>query len=270
MAQKHRRTTKKDPTVKQKKLENRRNAQKKIDVNLEKLKDFNIEFKTPNRHLKCLFINGYNHFYSAFILGKKGLRCQSFNCLRFGLESIWLGLVLQKSPLLTAHWTFGTGDEETRKNIKKLEGPKSLRKELGEEGRLKIQDRHDIYSALSDKSHTKLASIAVLTMNNDHDYDNSVECIPMEGLIGDFNVAKTLQAVDFVLNVALAEIEDYLGYGFFEDKWKYNRMDIIHISQQAYGDKKRATDPHISSHNHPGRDGIQAAALLSTIRSGRI
>lgn len=264
MTQKRRRTLKKESTAKKKKLEHRRNIQTKIDVNLKILKDFNIEFQTPNRHLKCLFINGYNHFYSAFILGKKGLRCQSLNCLRFGLESIWLGLVLQKSPLLTVQWAFGTGDEETIKAIKNLERPASLRKKLGEEGRLKIQDRNDIYSALSDKSHTKLASIAVVTL------DNTVECIRMGGLEGDFNIAKTLQAVDFVLNVALAEIEDYCGCEFFEEKWAYNKLDIFHISQQGYGDKNRMTDPQISSHNHPGSDGVQAAALLDAIKSGRI
>lgn len=247
-----------------KKIELRRDVQKTIEVYLKKLEIFIDDYQLSNSYLKCIFINGYNHFYSGYVLGKKGLRCQSLNCLRFGLECVWLGIYLQKHPLLALEWAFGTGDKDALNHIKELEKPVTLRKRMGEEGRLKIEDRNDIYKALSDKSHTKMASIAILTMNY------STECIPVGGLKGNFNVTKVIQAVRIVLEFALAEIEDYLEHSFFEDEWKYNRLDIIHISQGAYGDKDKITDPHISSQNHPGNDGINAAALLETIRKGHL
>ena len=264
MAQIRGRTAKKEPSENQKKRELRREVQQKIDRYLEVMEVSINNFQYSNPKLKCLFINGYNHFYSAFLLGKKGLQCQSFNCLRFGLESIWLGLYLQNHPEIVPMWIYGPFEKKDKELIKKLENPTGLRRELGEEGRLKITDRNDLYKALSDKSHTKLASVAVYTLSN------TTECIPIRGLEGDFNIAKTLRAVRFVLEVAMAEVEDYLHCPILEEDWEYNRFEITRISQAAYGKDHGQNEPCITSQNHPGRDGIQALALLETFRTGHL
>lgn len=264
MAQDRGRTAKKEKSEIQRKREVRREVQQKIERYLKNIEISINNYQYVNPKLKCLFINGYNHFYSGYILGKKGMRCQSFNCLRFGLESIWLGLYLENHPDVVQKWILGPFDKKDKELIKDLESPFKLREKLGEEGRIKIIDRKEIYKALSDKSHTKLASVAVYTLND------TTECIPIGGLEGDFNIAKTLQAVRFVLEVAMAEVEDYLHYPVLGEDWDYNRTEIIHISQCAYGKENGQIEPFITSQNHPGKDGIQASALLEMFRTGHV
>lgn len=46
------------------------------------------------------------------------------------------------------------------KRLKKLEMPYEIRKALGNAPRLTVKGRDEIYAALSDKNHTKLASVA--------------------------------------------------------------------------------------------------------------
>ena len=68
-----------------------------IIENLKKYKRFTGDFDFKNKYVKCLFLNAYNHFLAAKILAEHGLRCQSYNCLRMGLESEWLGIFYLKN-----------------------------------------------------------------------------------------------------------------------------------------------------------------------------
>jgi hypothetical protein len=110
--------------------------------------------------LRCLFVNAYNHFLSGKILVKRGLITQSYNCMRMGLESEWLGLILMKDPGLGMEWAFGLGNEAVLKRLKELEKPYMIRQALGDTPRITVKDRDEIYTALSDKSYTKLSSVA--------------------------------------------------------------------------------------------------------------
>jgi hypothetical protein len=96
-----------------------------VSNNLNIYKKFIDDFYFSNKYVKCLFLNAYNHFLAGKILAGSGLRCQSYNCLRMGLESEWLGICLVNDSVLTLQWAFGTGDEETKKD-KKIGIPKGV------------------------------------------------------------------------------------------------------------------------------------------------
>jgi hypothetical protein len=101
-----------------------------VTNNLNIYKIFIDDFNFSNKWVKCPFLNAYNHFLAAKILAGAGLRSQSYNCLRMGLESEWLGIYLVKDFELSLHWAQGTGDEKTVKKIKELEYPQELRREI--------------------------------------------------------------------------------------------------------------------------------------------
>jgi len=238
---------------------------RKIEKDFSVYKDFvqtyEYRSKSASRYVKCLFINAYNHLFSGYLLSQKGLKTQCFNSLRMGLESEWIGIYLDKEIELAMHWAFGTGREESiRSQLLRLENPSALREILGNTKRIKIKNRNDIYKALSDASHTKLASITV--------YAGEVECIPIGGLRGEANIKKILESVQLVQKFALVEIEEQLEYKFSETEWSFNRTDLLCISNSGYSFDNGNVEPHISSQGHPGSDPIQALALLDMIRKG--
>lgn len=240
----------------------RRRIKRDIKRDLSTYEHFIQTYKYKTKYVMCLFINAYNHFLSGYILSQKGLKTQCFNSLRMGLESEWIGICLDKDIELAMHWTFGIGQEKNNEKLLRLEKPYELRKMLGDTKRIKLEDRNDIYRALSDASHTKLASIAV--------YTGEVECIPIGGLRGEINVIKTLEAVQFVQKFASTEIEEQLGYSFSETEWTFNRTDLMKISQSGYGSGNGNVEPFITSQGRPGSDALQAIALLDFIKKGRI
>ena len=246
--------------------------EKIVSNNLSIYKKFIDEFNFGNKYVKCLFLNAYNHFLAAKILADAGLRCQSYNSLRIGLESEWLGICLVKDVGLSLQWAFGTGDDETLKMIKKLELPKDLRREISKisHNRIEEKDRNEMYSVLSDKSHTKLASCAALTINpkSTDQSEYKVECIPAGGFQGKTNISKLLSAVQFVQEFAMAELEDSLGVKLLPDDWKYLRANIFLISDAGYPNANGDFEPIISSKKRPGSDPICAAALAEAIRNG--
>ncbi|MGZ4847252.1 MAG: hypothetical protein ACXV7G_11210 [Halobacteriota archaeon] len=242
-----------------------------VSNNLNIYKKFIDEFNFGNKYVKCLFLNAYNHFLAAKILAGTGLKCQFYNCLRMGLESEWLGIYLVKHGELSLQWAFGTQDEDTVKKIKQLERPKDLRRKISDisDKRIANEDRDDMYSALSDKSHSKLASCAVSTINP-KSADQSVECIPADGLKGKTNISKFLSVVQDVQEFAIAELEDCLDVRLPPDDWKYTRAKLSKISEGGYPNANGDIEPFISSQNRPGSDAINAIALLESIRKGSI
>jgi hypothetical protein len=244
-----------------------------VSNNLNIYKKFIDDFNFRNKYVKCLFLNTYNHFLAAKILADTGLRCQSYNCLRMGLESEWLGICIVKDVGLSLQWAFGTGDEETIKKIKKMERPQNLRSEISKiisHTRIAKKDRDEMYSALSDKSHTKFASCAVLTINpkSTDPSDYKVECIPAGGLKGKTNISILLRAVKFVQEFAMAELEDSLSVRLLPSDWKYIRDKLSIISQDGSLNANGNFEPFISSKKRPGSDSICAVALLEAIRNG--
>jgi hypothetical protein len=236
---------------------------RRIEKDLSMYENFIQTYKYRNKYVRCLFINAYNHFLSGYILSQKGLKTQCLNSLRMGLESEWIGICLDKDIELAMHWAFGSGQEKNiHDKLSDLEKPYKLRKMLGDTKRIKIKDRNDIYKALSDASHTKLASITV--------YTGEVECITIGGLRGTVNIIKILQAVQFVHKFAYAEIEEQLGYKFSEAEWNFNRTDLMRISQSGYGFGNGNIEPAITSQGRPGSDALQALALLDFIKKGSI
>lgn len=221
--------------------------------------------------LKCLFTNAYNHLFAGSILAERGLITQMHNCLRMGLESEWLGLILMKDPLLAHQWAFGLGEEEDLKRLVDLERPKQIRKMLGDRRRITVQDRDEIYSALSDKSHTKLASVSRLFIEPGvPPHMGNVACIPMGGIKGENNIKRIRQCPIVVVTFALAEIEDTLDIQILNEEWKWDGARLTHISEGGFSDGSGKVQPHISSQGHPGTDPIQAIALLNAIRDGKI
>jgi len=242
-----------------------------VSNNLNIYKKFIDGFNFSNKYVKCLFLNAYNHFLAAKILADTGLRCQSFNCLRMGLESEWLGICLVTNSVLSLQWAFGTGDEETFKKIKKFEIPQDLRREISKisHARIAEKDRNEIYWALSDKSHTKLASCAALIIDpkSSDQSEGKVECIPAGGLKGKTNISKHLSAVQVVQEFAIAELEDSLGVRLLPNDWKYIRAKLFEISQSGFQNANGDFEPFISSKNRPGSDPICAAAYAEAIRN---
>ena len=221
--------------------------------------------------LRCLFVNAYNHFLSGKILAEKGLITQSYNCLRMGLESEWLGLILMKDPGLGIQWAFGVGDDAVVKRLKELEKPYMIRKALGDTPRITVKDRKDLYAALSDKSHTKLSSVArPFIPPNASPADEFIECIPMGGIQGKNNIPRILRGTATVLRFALAEIEDTLGQRLMEEEWTWKREGLVQITEAGFKTQNGTFEPHISSKGRPGTDPMQAAASLSAIRHGKI
>lgn len=221
--------------------------------------------------LRCIFTNAYNHFYASAILSEKGLFTQTYNCLRMGLESEWLGLILVRDPRLGEQWAFGLGEEGVQERLKELEKPYLIRKTLGDTERITVQDRDEIYSALSDKSHTKLSSVSRFFIAPDAPpYDGYVGCIPMGGMNGEENINHIQRCTATILTYALAEIEDNLDKQLLNEKWEWNRANIMIITEAGVGNTGSKVQPHISSKGHPGSDPMQAIALLSAIRHGRI
>ena len=210
--------------------------------------------------LRCLFVN-----LQSLPVGqdprKKGLITQSYNCLRMGLESEWLGM----------QWAFGVGDEAVLKRLKELEKPVLIRKTLGDTPRITVKDRDEIYAELSDKSHTKLSSVArSFIPPNASPVDEFIECIPMGGMRGKNNIPRILQATATVLTFALAEIEDGLGQRLLEGEWTWKRADLVQITEAGVETLDGTFEPHIFSKGRPGADPMQATALLSAIRHGGI
>lgn len=221
--------------------------------------------------LRCLFVNAYNQFLAGVMLAEKGLIPQSYNCLRMGLESEWLGLILMKTPALGLEWAFGFGEKGAEERLKKLEKPYEIRKILGDTPRITIQDRDEIYSALSDKSHTKLATVARFWIPpGANPGEGFVDCIPAGGMQGENNIARILRGVGAVLSFALADLEDARGVRLLEEGWKWNRVNLSYISEGGSQNQNGNFEPHISSKGRPGADPIQAMALLSAIRHGEI
>ena len=221
--------------------------------------------------IKCLFVNAYNHFLAGRILADSGLITQTNNCLRMGLESEWLGIILVKNQKLGLNWAFGLGDNEERKELLKLEMPVEIRKKVGNTPKITIDDRHDIYKGLSDKSHTKLSSVAQFFIPPGFTAgEGSIECIPLGGIRGERNIIRVRYALKTALRFALADIEECLGYSTLEEGWTWDRSELRHITGGGYRDNQGQFHPHISSKRHPGQDPYQAAAFLSALRHGEI
>jgi hypothetical protein len=242
-----------------------------VSNNLNIYKKFIDDFNFRNKYVKCLFLNTYNHFLAAKILADTGLKCQSYNCLRMGLESEWLGIYFVNHVESSIEWAFGTGDEKTLKKIKKLERPADLRRIISKisHNRIAENDRNEMYWVLSDKSHSKLASCAVLTINpkSTDQSEYKVECIPAGGLKGETNISILLRAVQVVQEFAMAELEDSLGVRLLSNDWKYIRAKLSIISQDGSRNANGDFEPFISSKNRPGSDSICAAAFLEAIRN---
>jgi len=245
-----------------------------VSNNLKEYKQFTETYNFENKYVKCLFLNSYNHFLAAKILAETGLIYQSYNCLRMALECEWLGIYFLKNLDLSIDWAHGTGNDHTIKTIKKLERPSELRKELSKISckRIKENDRNEIYQALSDKSHAKYASSAVLTisLNSGDQSEYQIDCVPAGGLKGEINIANILRAVNVVQEFAMAEIEDYLGYKLLPEDWIYIRAKLSKISQGGFRNKNGDFEPFVSSQKHPGTDAICPAELLNVIRTQTI
>jgi len=221
--------------------------------------------------IRCLFVNAYNQFLAGTILAEKGLNTPSFNCLRMGLESEWIGIILTRNREMGLFWAFGVGNDATQKQLIQLERPFEIRKNLGNTERITIKDRNEIYAALSDKSHTKMGSVTRFLIPRDaHPSDGYVDCIPPGGMREEKAVENILQGVRVVLSFALAEIEDSLGCHLLENRWTWNRNELRYISGGGYADSHGEFEPHITSKGHPGRDSMQLMSLLSAIRHGKI
>jgi hypothetical protein len=243
-----------------------------VSHNLNIYKKFIDDFNFDNKYTKCFFLNAYNHFLAGKILADAGLRSQSYNCLRMGLESEWVGICLVKDVGLSLQLAFGTADKETVEKIKKLQKPWLLRSEISKisYSRLAEKDRKEIYSALSDKSHSKLGSCGAFMANpkSTDPSDFKVESIPAGGLKGKTNISKLLSVVQDVQEFAMAELEDCLNVRLLPDDWKYNRTKLSKISEGAYPNDNGGSEPHVSSQKRPGSDPINAAVLLEAIRKG--
>jgi|BioPla2DNA2_1021312.scaffolds.fasta_scaffold16272_2 hypothetical protein len=241
-----------------------------VSKSLRAYRKFIEETTFHPQFLRCLFVNAYNYFLSGKILAEKGLITQSYNCLRMGLESEWLGLILMKDPELGMEWAFGLGDEAVLKRLKELEKPYMIRKTLGDTPRITVKDRDEIYAALSDKSHTKISSITRLFIPpNAHISDGSVDRIPIGGIQGKNNIPRILRGTAIALRFALADIEDGFGQRLMEEEWTWRRADLVKITEAGYKLEDGTFESHISSKGRPGTDPIQAVALLSAIRHGR-
>ena len=180
--------------------------------------------------LKCLFVNAYNHFYSGKILAEKGLITQSYNCLRMGLESEWLGLILMKDTELGIVWILGSGDKSDLKRLKDLEKPHQIRKILGDAPRITVQDRDEIYNALSDKSHTKISALHGSLSSGSPLPLMDVRCIPM-GYAGRGDRIAYPQGFIDVLTFALAGSKITLGSA----SWKRSGSGRGQISSDIRG-----------------------------------
>jgi hypothetical protein len=246
-----------------------------VSNNLNTYINFIEDFNFSNKYVKWLFLNAYNHFLAGKTLTDAGLRCQSYNCLRMGLESEWLGICLVNDSVLTLQWAFGTGDEKTIQKITKLEYPQELRCEVSKiisSPRIAEKDRNEMYWALSDKSHTKLASCGALIINpkSTDKSENKVVGIPAGGLKGKTNISKFLSTVQFVQEFAMADLEDSFGVSLLPNDWKYVRAKIFLISEGGHQNANGEFEPFISSKKSPGSDPICAAVFLEAIRDGSI
>ena len=145
---------------------------------------------------------------AGILLAEHGLIPQTNNCLRMGLESEWIGIVLIKNKELGHCWTFGLGDETIIKGLKDLEKSFMVRRVLGDTTRIKIKDREEIYMALSDKSHTKLSSVArSIFPTGSALTDGYIDCIPLGGMQEENDIKRIRLAVKTVLTFALADID---------------------------------------------------------------
>lgn len=245
-----------------------------IDTCLQKYREFLETNKFDPKIVKCLFTNTYNHFLSGKLLAGHGLIPQAYNCLRMGLESEWIGIILLKNEELGLNWAFGLGDETIKNQLNNLERPPMIRKIVGDNALIKIKDREEIYSALSDKSHTKLSSIALyyLPPGSTPEDENKgyIDCIPMGGIRGENNIARILQTVKTVMMFALADMEGCLEYRILDEGWTWNRSELAKISGMGSGNQQGKFEPFISSKGHPGQNPFQAIALLNAIRHNEI
>lgn len=161
--------------------------------------------------------------------------------------------------------------EAILKRLKNLEKPYEIRKALGNAPRITVKNRNEIYAALSDKSHTKLASVAhPFIPSNASPADESIECILMGAIRGKDSIPRILRGTATVLKFALAEVEGSLGQRLLEGEWTWKRADLVQITEAGFGNSDGTFEPHITLKGHPGTDPVQAVALLSAIRHGRL
>ena len=191
-----------------------------------------------------------------------------------GLESEWIGIILLKDNELGLHWAFGIGDDTIKKRLIDLERPYMIRKIVGDNALIKFKDREEIYSALSDKSHTKLSSIALYDLppgsTPEDENKGYIDCIPMGGIRGENNIARILLTVKTVLMFALADMEGCLEYRLLDERWNWNRSELAKISGMGSGNQPGKFEPFISSKGHPGQNPFQGIALLNAIRHKEI
>jgi hypothetical protein len=87
---------------------------------------------------------------------------------------------------------------------------------------------------------------------------------------GKNTIPRILRGTATVLRFALAEIEDGLGQRLLEAGWTWKRADLVQITGAGVETQDGSFEPHISSKGRPGADPMQATALLSAIRHGKI
>ncbi|WOX56730.1 hypothetical protein [Methanoculleus receptaculi] len=107
-----------------------------------------------------------------------------------------------------------------------------IRQALGDTPRITAKDRDEIYAALSDKSHTKLASVVrPFIPPNASPADEFIKCIPMGGIRRKNNISRILQGTATVLTFVLAEIEDGLGQRLMEEECTWKREGLVQITE---------------------------------------
>lgn len=210
-----------------------------------------------NEKIRWIYQSAYNYFYAAYLLAQNGLKNQAHNSARMGLEFHWMGLLLKDDKKLLMNWCLGSGmSDKEYKKLQELENTTKIITKLGDNKKIKIKDRQEIYQALSDTSHVKFKNICFMGEGNKH-YGH---------LIGGFNteydVRQCISAVDLCMRFVLTEVSEFYGVADFSE---YNRGELHSISGSFGVDSDGVAEPHVTSKGNVGSDAANVVALLEMV-----
>lgn len=178
-----------------------------------------------------------------------------------GLEFHWMGLLLKDDKSLLQKWCLGISHtKKDNKKLEELENTTKLINKLGDRKTIKINDRQEIYQALSDTSHVKFKNICFLG-----DFNKQYGHI-LGGFQTQYDIGQCVKAVDLSMRFILTEISEYYKISDFST---YKRDELHMISGSMMVGIHGSIEPKITSKGAIGSDIENALAMLEMVADPR-
>ena len=225
------------------------NVQHSIDQNQADLERLIKKFRAFISKLKkdksisqlaqfILYTRSFNSFKAAILLADEGLPIECLNSLRLALETGWLALVLKNDEHSALEWLamvrYHDMPEYPRKKYRKTYGNLTWIKSTVSSDEIDKKQRENIYKILSVRSHANVATSFFVRGLPDGSSDY---CLYEPGGIQDHDHRyRCLKSILFCLKYLLHDMER-AKEGRFDCQWKYDHVELMHMSNVIWQDK---------------------------------